>query len=365
MSQITSTLPKTRGKVVLVTECGDIEIELFSREAPKTCKNFVQLCLEGFYNNQIFHRIINEQFIQSGDPTGQGNYGESIYEEGKAFEAEYHSRLKFIQRGIVACAAQNNLCDSRFFITLNKLEPLNFKHTIFGQVIGDTMFNVMKIAELEVDEKDRPVYPPKILKVDVIVNPFPDIIPRKKKLIKGGDEGKKRKAKKDLNLLSFADDLEDFKEEDKNKKKKISEEKFENLKEEDIKEEVKVSSSSNTDISESKEEIAENMIDTDLKEENLIDYSAVEEKFKSLKKAIDERKEELNTKSKQEAKSYLEIQKQKYQKKKDKKQRQEEALQKFQSFKQNLKNTNSSWKSHSLKFKSNKKDNGDDYETIE
>ncbi|EFC43840.1 predicted protein, partial [Naegleria gruberi] len=204
------------GKVIVVTDCGDIEIELFARETPKACKNFVQLCLEDFYNGLHFHRIVSEQFVQTGDPTNNGDVGESIYEldesgKGKAFEAEYHSRLKFSQRGLVACASQNNMSDSRFFITLNRLDALNFKHTIFGQIVGNTIYNVLKIAELEVDDNDRPVYPPKIIRTEVIVNPFPDIVPRKKTV--SDSNIKKRKKKENKNVLSFSDEIEENSEE--------------------------------------------------------------------------------------------------------------------------------------------------------
>lgn len=65
--------------MVLKTTFGDIEVELWSREAPKACKNFVQLCLEGYYDGVLFHRIVKGFIAQGGDPTGTGAGGESIY----------------------------------------------------------------------------------------------------------------------------------------------------------------------------------------------------------------------------------------------------------------------------------------------
>lgn len=56
--------------MVLNTSHGDIEIELWPKEAPKAVRNFVQLCLEGYYDNTIFHRIIPGLVVQGGDPTG-------------------------------------------------------------------------------------------------------------------------------------------------------------------------------------------------------------------------------------------------------------------------------------------------------
>lgn len=72
MAYIYNVEPNTNGKVVLHTTGGDIDIELWSDQAPLACRNFVQLCLEGYYNNTIFHRIIKQMMIQGGDPTGTG-----------------------------------------------------------------------------------------------------------------------------------------------------------------------------------------------------------------------------------------------------------------------------------------------------
>lgn len=72
--------------------------------------------------------------VQGGDPTGTGNGGESVY--GGAFIDEFHSRLKFNHRGIVAMANENkpNSNHSQFFFTLDACEFLEKKHTIFGKV---------------------------------------------------------------------------------------------------------------------------------------------------------------------------------------------------------------------------------------
>ena len=69
--------------MLLTTSVGDIDIELWSKEAPKACRNFVQLSMEGYYDGTIFHRVVPEFIVQGGDPTGTGTGGESIY--GKPF----------------------------------------------------------------------------------------------------------------------------------------------------------------------------------------------------------------------------------------------------------------------------------------
>lgn len=69
--------------MLLNTTVGEVDIELWTREAPKACRNFIQLCMEGYYNGTIFHRIIKDFIAQGGDPTGTGEGGESVY--GKPF----------------------------------------------------------------------------------------------------------------------------------------------------------------------------------------------------------------------------------------------------------------------------------------
>lgn len=79
--------------MVLKTSFGDIEVELWSREAPKACRNFVQLCLEDYYDGVLFHRVVKGFIAQGGDPTATGAGGESIY--GQPFKVT-HKILSFI-----------------------------------------------------------------------------------------------------------------------------------------------------------------------------------------------------------------------------------------------------------------------------
>lgn len=72
MSSIYVSEPPTKGKVIVQTTYGPLDIELWPKEAPKAVRNFVQLCLEGYYDHAIFHRIINSFLVQTGDPTGTG-----------------------------------------------------------------------------------------------------------------------------------------------------------------------------------------------------------------------------------------------------------------------------------------------------
>lgn len=181
MSSVYTLGPQTSGKIILVTNYGNIDIELWTKEVPRACRNFIQLCMEGYYDKCFFFRIIKGFMIQTGDPTNTGSGGESIW--GKEFQDEFHSRLKFNQRGIVAMANRNlpNTNTSQFFITLDKCSWLNNKHTIFGRVVGDTFFNAMAIGDLPTKEE----FPmtdtiPMIIRTEVVLNPFLDIVPRTK-----------------------------------------------------------------------------------------------------------------------------------------------------------------------------------------
>ncbi|KAI8441444.1 hypothetical protein MSG28_015044 [Choristoneura fumiferana] len=135
MSNIYIQEPPALGKVLLKTTVGEIDIELWTKEAPKACRNFIQLCLEGYYNGTIFHRVVPDFIAQGGDPHGDGTGGESIY--GTPFKDEFHTRLRFNRRGLVAMAnAGKDDNGSQFFITLAATPELQNKHTIFGKVTG-------------------------------------------------------------------------------------------------------------------------------------------------------------------------------------------------------------------------------------
>ena len=109
--------PVTKGKVVLHTTVGPFDVELWSKEAPLACRNFVQLCLEGYYDGCVFHRVIKEFMAQTGDPTGTGTGGESVY--GAPFKDECHGRLRFTHRGLLGMASSGpNTNGSQFFMTL-------------------------------------------------------------------------------------------------------------------------------------------------------------------------------------------------------------------------------------------------------
>ncbi|MDI6780093.1 MAG: peptidylprolyl isomerase [Bacteroidota bacterium] len=141
--------------VVMETNMGKIEIELFQKETPKTIENFVGLVKKGYYNGIIFHRVIDNFMIQGGDPTGTGRGGESLW--GGKFEDEIVPKLKHDAPGILSMAnAGPNTNGSQFFITLAPTPHLNGRHTVFGKVVKG-MDVVNAIGKVETTKPgDRP-----------------------------------------------------------------------------------------------------------------------------------------------------------------------------------------------------------------
>ncbi|KAI4146455.1 MAG: hypothetical protein L6R39_003452 [Caloplaca ligustica] len=181
MSSLYNLEPQPTAKVLLQTTSGDITLELFAKQTPLASRNFLQLCLDGYYNNTIFHRLIPGFIIQGGDPTGTGEGGEAIY-DGGVFEDEFHSRLKFNRRGLLGMAntGRKNDNGSQFFLTLGETPELQGRNTMFGRVVGDTIYNLMKMGEAELiaEGSERPLYPTKITGTEILVNPFDDMVKR-------------------------------------------------------------------------------------------------------------------------------------------------------------------------------------------
>jgi cyclophilin family peptidyl-prolyl cis-trans isomerase len=143
------------------TNHGDIEIELFDEDAPKTVENFVKLSKDGFYDGLIFHRVIKDFMIQGGCPEGTGTGG-----PGYQFEDEINDNK--IVRGALAMAnAGPNTNGSQFFVVTTDAAPwLDGKHTVFGRVSAG-MEAVDSIEGAETGAQDRPVQDAVIERVEV------------------------------------------------------------------------------------------------------------------------------------------------------------------------------------------------------
>jgi len=151
--------------VVLETNQGDVEVELYPKHAPLAVANFVGHVENDYYDGLIFHRVIEGFMIQGGDPLGRGTGGESIW--GKPFPDEFTEELRFDEEGLLAMANSGPMTNgSQFFITTGKPNWLNDKHTIFGKVV-DGYDNVVKIEKTETGAQDKPVEDQKIVKAYV------------------------------------------------------------------------------------------------------------------------------------------------------------------------------------------------------
>ena len=155
-----TTLFAQNPHVVLETNQGNIELELFSDIAPLAVENFTTHIKNGYYNNLTFHRIIKNFMIQGGDPTGTGRGGKSIW--GKVFKNEYGPNIVFDKAGILAMAnAGPNTNGSQFFITVAPTPWLNGGYTIFGKVVDKTSLDVvLKISNVKTNGRyggDKPL----------------------------------------------------------------------------------------------------------------------------------------------------------------------------------------------------------------
>ncbi|XP_028401226.1 peptidylprolyl isomerase domain and WD repeat-containing protein 1-like [Dendronephthya gigantea] len=159
-------LDRVAESVVIHTSMGDIQVKLFVKECPKTVENFVVHSRNGYYNGQIFHRVIKQFMIQTGDPLGDGTGGESIW--GGEFEDELHHNLRHDRPYTLSMAnAGPNTNGSQFFITVVPAPWLDNKHTVFGRVVRG-MDVVQEISNVSTNPRDdRPYEEVKVLNIAV------------------------------------------------------------------------------------------------------------------------------------------------------------------------------------------------------
>ena len=145
-------------KAVIKTNKGNINLNLFSEAAPVTVLNFINLANRGYYDNTIFHRVIEDFMAQGGDPTGTGMGG-----PGYSFGDEVYNGYLFDKPGYLAMAnAGPNTNGSQFFITTVITEWLNNNHTIFGEVVSESDLEIVKslknndkIEKIEIFDLDK------------------------------------------------------------------------------------------------------------------------------------------------------------------------------------------------------------------
>lgn len=142
-----ATGKKMSMEATIVTNRGQIKIQLTPNETPLTVANFVNLAQRGYYNGLTFHRVINDFMIQGGDPQGDGRGG-----PGYQFEDEFVPSLKHSGPGVLSMAnAGPGTNGSQFFITHVATPWLDGKHTVFGKVISgqDVVDNIKQGDKIE------------------------------------------------------------------------------------------------------------------------------------------------------------------------------------------------------------------------
>jgi peptidyl-prolyl cis-trans isomerase B (cyclophilin B) len=145
----------------LHTNHGDIVLELFDEDAPKTVDNFVSLSRDGYYDGLVFHRVIPDFMIQGGCPRGDGT-------GGPGYEFEDESNGHRIVRGAIAMANRGpNTNGSQFFIvTAVECPWLDGKHTVFGRVVSGLEVTD-EISAVDRDARDRPRTPVTLDRVEL------------------------------------------------------------------------------------------------------------------------------------------------------------------------------------------------------
>jgi peptidylprolyl isomerase/peptidyl-prolyl cis-trans isomerase B (cyclophilin B) len=117
--------------VIALEKGGEVRIEFFPDDAPKTVENFVTLAKKGFYNGLKFHRVVAGFVAQGGDPKGDGTGG-----PGYTIKAEFNKQKHV--RGSVAMArsAHPDSAGSQFYITFGAQPHLDSSYTVFGKVVS-------------------------------------------------------------------------------------------------------------------------------------------------------------------------------------------------------------------------------------
>ncbi len=192
-----SYMHKNDTVAVMHTDHGDISLRFFPEYAPKAVENFITHAKEGYYDGVVFHRVINDFVIQSGDPEGTGMGGDSIW--GTPFENEVSMDLRHFRGALCMANSGKDTNKSQFYIVqcpnvpadlradvkanaqivqlypdyvIDKYEEvggypyIDFGYTVFGQVT-DGMDVVDSIAAVETDENDRPLEDITINSIDI------------------------------------------------------------------------------------------------------------------------------------------------------------------------------------------------------
>jgi peptidylprolyl isomerase/peptidyl-prolyl cis-trans isomerase B (cyclophilin B) len=129
--------------VIQMEKGGEVRIELFPEDAPKTVESFISLSKKGFYNGLTFHRVIAGFMAQGGDPRGDGTGG-----PGYTLKAEFNERKHVRGTVAMARAAHPDSAGSQFYICFAPAPHLDRQYTVFGQVVkGMEVVDQIKVGD--------------------------------------------------------------------------------------------------------------------------------------------------------------------------------------------------------------------------
>lgn len=159
--------PQTTAKVRVETTKGPIDIELWAKEVPVVSRAFLQKCQDNEYVGRCFSAITKD-YVQLGS--------EAAY----TMKDEYHSRIRFNKKGLLAAVRENidiknNHSIDSFLLTTQQLSSYDNKYVVFGKIVNDTFYNVLKIQDSEVDADGKVLYPAEVTKTSVVTKYFDDL----------------------------------------------------------------------------------------------------------------------------------------------------------------------------------------------
>ncbi|OQR80942.1 peptidyl-prolyl cis-trans isomerase-like protein [Achlya hypogyna] len=166
--------------VLLQTSLGEIVVDLRVAETPRTCLNFLKLCKLKYYNNVLFFNVQENLLVQTGDPTGTGSGGDSVFHvldpnAPRAIPDELGVKKQTLSKGCMCMANTGpDSNTSQFFFTMRDDDLIQFAgNTHFGNVVEGIEI-LQKISELYADGDGRPYQDCRILHTFVLDDPFPD-----------------------------------------------------------------------------------------------------------------------------------------------------------------------------------------------
>ena len=146
-----------------VDDYGAMTFELFESRTPRATSQMIELAESGFFDETIFHRVINNFVIQGGDPTGTGSGGSTLGD----FDDQFHVDLQHNRTGLLSMAkTTDDTNDSQFFITEGSTRHLDFNHSIFGLLTEGEGVRAA-ISDVAVEGDNRPVTPVVLHEVEI------------------------------------------------------------------------------------------------------------------------------------------------------------------------------------------------------